>query len=174
MGMHRTLVLHVSVHQHSLTCWQLTELCSMFIILGCASVQHHICTSALCAASDSTAKSWAATIIPVCSGQANDFQWRLVNGLWGLILALGLLWTALAVRKARSWLYFRGWIRSFLADYGVPLLVIVWSAVGYCVYRGTPMGVPRQAIIYNTWDVKNNWAVARVSKSSLSVLHLLP
>lgn len=98
-----------------------------------------------------------------CSGAANEFQWRLVNGLWGLILAVGLLWTALTVRKARTWLYFRGWARSLLADYGVPLLVVIWSAVGYCIYRGTPEGVPRQAIIYNTWDVKNNWTVARVS-----------
>ena len=97
------------------------------------------------------------------SGPANEFQWRLVNGLWGFILAVGLLWTALTVRKARSWLYFRGWARSLLADYGVPLLVVIWSAVGYCIYKGTPDGVPRQAIIYNTWDVKNNWTVARVS-----------
>lgn len=55
-------------------------------------------------------------------------------------------------------------MRSFLADYGVPLLVVIWSAVGYCVYQGTPSGVPRRAIIYNTWDVKTNWAVARVSR----------
>ncbi|KAL3150270.1 Boron transporter 1 [Trebouxia sp. C0010 RCD-2024] len=95
------------------------------------------------------------------TGAANDFQWRLVNGLWGLILALGLLWSALTVRKARTWLYFKGWARSLLADYGVPLLVVIWSAVGYCVYPGTPDGVPRQAIIYNTWDVKDNWTVAR-------------
>lgn len=104
-----------------------------------------------------------ATVPAMCSGAANDFQWRLVNGLWGLILALGLLWSALTVRKARTWLYFKSWVRSLLADYGVPLLVVIWSAVGYCIYPGTPDGVPRQAIIYNTWDVKNNWAVARVN-----------
>lgn len=56
----------------------------------------------------------------VYRGEANQYQWRLVNGLWGLVLALGLLYTSLQVRKARSWLYFKGWVRSFLADYGAP------------------------------------------------------
>ena len=97
-----------------------------------------------------------------CSGAANDFNWRLVNGLWGFILAVGLLWTSLTVRQARSWLYFKGWARSFLADYGVPLLVVIWSAVGYCVNSGTPSGIPRRTRIPNTWDEKTNWTVARV------------
>ena len=97
----------------------------------------------------------------VCRGAANDFDWRLVNGLWGVILALGLLWTTLTVRQARSWVYFKGWIRSFLADYGVPLLVVIWSALGYAVNRGTPSGIPRRTRIPNTWDEKTNWRVAR-------------
>ena len=67
------------------------------------------------------------TLDYVCRGAANDFDWRLVNGLWSVILALGLLYTTLTVRQARSWLYFKGWIRSFIADYGVPLLVVIWS-----------------------------------------------
>lgn len=95
------------------------------------------------------------------TGAANDFNWRLVNGLWGFILAVGLLWTSLTVRQARSWLYFKGWARSFLADYGVPLLVVIWSAVGYCVNSGTPSGIPRRTRIPNTWDEKTNWTVAR-------------
>lgn len=97
-------------------------------------------------------------------GVANDFDWRLVNGLWGLILAVGLLWTSLTVRQARSWLYFKGWARSFLADYGVPLLVVIWSAVGYAVtiHQKTPSGIPRRTRIPNTWDEKTNWTVTRV------------
>lgn len=95
------------------------------------------------------------------TGAANDFNWRLVNGLWGLILAVGLLWTSLTIRQARSWLYFRGWARSLLADYGVPLLVVIWSAVGYAVNSGTPNGIPRRTRIPNTWDEKTNWTVAR-------------
>lgn len=101
--------------------------------------------------------------IAACSGAANDFNWRLVNGLWGLILAVGLLWTSLTIRQARSWLYFRGWARSLLADYGVPLLVVIWSAVGYAVNSGTPNGIPRRTRIPNTWDEKTNWTVARVN-----------
>ena len=131
---------------------------------GVASVAHQSAHWTLVMQSQSSNAMPQNFAVPsASSGPANEFQWRLVNGLWGFILAVGLLWTALTVRKARSWLYFRGWARSLLADYGVPLLVVIWSAVGYCIYKGTPNGVPMQAIIYNTWDVKNNWSVARVS-----------
>ena len=49
-----------------------------------------------------------------------------------------------------------------MADYGVPLMVVIWSAVGYAVNRGTPSGVPRRTRLPNTWDEKTNWTVARV------------
>lgn len=107
-----------------------------------------------------------------CRGAANEFQWRLVNGLWSVILAFGVLYTSLTVRQARSWLYFKGWIRSFLADYGVPLMVIVWSGLGYAVYGGTPSGVPRRTRLPNTWDEKTNWTVARVSRLLFTVTSL--
>lgn len=96
-----------------------------------------------------------------------------MNGLWGLILALGLLYTTLTVRQARSWVFFKGWIRSFLADYGVPLLVVIWSALGYAVHKGTPNGIPRRARIPNTWDEKTNWVIARVSQT-VFLAHVLP
>ncbi|XLQ99970.1 hypothetical protein S83_066169 [Arachis hypogaea] len=60
-----------------------------------------------------------------------EFQpsWRSGNGMFALVLSFGLLLTALRSRKARSWRYGSGWLRSFIADYGVPLMVLLWTAV---------------------------------------------
>lgn len=41
-----------------------------------------------------------------------QFQWLYTNGLLGIIFTLGLLYTALKSRKARSWKYGTGWIVS--------------------------------------------------------------
>lgn len=43
-----------------------------------------------------------------------DFQWIYVNGLLGVIFSIGLLYTALKSRRARSWLYGIGWSHVFL------------------------------------------------------------
>ncbi|GAB4823306.1 hypothetical protein N2152v2_010352 [Parachlorella kessleri] len=90
---------------------------------------------------------------------ADEFQWRLVNGLWGLFLSFGFLLTSLWVRTARSWRFLNGRLRGLLADYGVPLLIIVWAGLSYAV-RGVPEGVPRRMRIPNTWNVKDTWTVA--------------
>lgn len=93
-----------------------------------------------------------------------DAGYRLANGLWSTLLAFGLLLTSLQVRTARHWRFLRSPIRSFLADYGVPVLLVVWGAVGYLV-RGPP-GAPRREKIPNpvdtpnTWDMPNTWTIA--------------
>lgn len=38
-------------------------------------------------------------------------QWQLVNGLWSLLLAFGLLLTSLLLRTARSWRFLRSPLR---------------------------------------------------------------
>ncbi|CAI9286196.1 unnamed protein product [Lactuca saligna] len=55
----------------------------------------------------------------------DQFQWLYTNGLLGIIFSFGLLFTALRSRRARSWLYGTGCLRSFIVDYGVPLMVVV-------------------------------------------------
>ena len=97
---------------------------------------------------------------------ADEYQWRLVNGLWGLFLSFGFLLSALWVRTARSWRFLTARLRGFLADYGVPLLIIVWTGLSYAV-RGVPQGVPRRMRIPNTWEVKGTWTVAGVSLALL-------
>eukprot|EP00803_Ostreobium_quekettii_P007182 evm.model.scf_511.2 EVM.evm.TU.scf_511.2 scf_511:53252-64416(-) len=91
---------------------------------------------------------------------ANTYPWRLVNGIWGVVLAIGLLLTSLLVHGARSWRYGKGWTRSLLADYGVPLMVVVWSGISYSI-SGAPNGVPSRLSIPNTWDVKDTWKVVQ-------------
>ncbi len=54
---------------------------------------------------------------------ADSYEWRLVNGLWSLLLALGLFASALVVVRARRWRFLRARLRGFLADYGPPAMV---------------------------------------------------
>lgn len=94
---------------------------------------------------------------------ANQFQWLFTNGLLGIIFAVGLLYTALKSRRARSWRYGTGWFRSFVADYGVPLMVVVWTAMSYSVPSRVPSGVPRRLFSPLPWDSKSvqHWSVAQ-------------
>lgn len=59
----------------------------------------------------------------------------------------------------------QGGLRSFLADYGVPLMVVAWSGVSYVLEDATPEGVPRRLSLPNAWheDARRNWdAVPRL------------
>ncbi|XP_062194309.1 boron transporter 4-like [Phragmites australis] len=92
-----------------------------------------------------------------------QFQWLYVNGLLGVIFSIGLLFTALKTRRARSWLYGLGWLRSFIADYGVPLMVIVWTALSYTLPSKVPSGVPRRLFSPLPWESNSlqHWTVAK-------------
>ncbi|ONK66531.1 uncharacterized protein A4U43_C06F9160 [Asparagus officinalis] len=93
----------------------------------------------------------------------NQFQWLYTNGLLGIIFSFGLLYTALKSRRARSWRYGAGWLRSFIADYGVPLMVVVWTAMSYGMPSKVPSGVPRRLFSPLPWDSKSthHWTVAK-------------
>ena len=80
-------------------------------------------------------------------------SWLLVNGLFALLLSSGLLLTSLLVLGARRWCLLRGWARGLLADYGVALLVVVWSGLSFAL-KGAPEGVPRRLSTPNTWQVR--------------------
>ncbi|KAK3164033.1 hypothetical protein QOZ80_1AG0011670 [Eleusine coracana subsp. coracana] len=94
---------------------------------------------------------------------ADQFQWLYVNGLLCVIFSIGLLFTALKTRGARSWLYGAGWLRSFIADYGVPLMVIVWTAMSYTLPSKVPSGVPRRLFSPLPWDSSSlrHWTVVK-------------
>ncbi|KAI3935050.1 hypothetical protein MKW98_009969 [Papaver atlanticum] len=90
-------------------------------------------------------------------------SWRFSNGMFGLVMSFGLLLTGLKSRKARSWRYGSGWIRGIIADYGVPLMVLVWTAVSYIPANSVPHGIPRRLFSPNPWSpgAYTNWTVAK-------------
>ncbi|XP_010546941.1 PREDICTED: probable boron transporter 3 [Tarenaya hassleriana] len=94
-----------------------------------------------------------------------EFQpsWLFANGMFALVLSFGLLITALKSRKARSWRYGAGWLRGLIADYGVPLMVVVWTAVSYIPGRSVPQGIPRRLFSPNPWSpgAFENWTVLK-------------
>ncbi|CAA6672690.1 unnamed protein product [Spirodela intermedia] len=69
-----------------------------------------------------------------------QFHWVYANGLLAIIFSAGLLYTSLKTRRARSWRYGTGWLRSFIADYGVPLMVLIWTALSYTLPGKIPSG----------------------------------
>ena len=58
-------------------------------------------------------------------------------------------------------------MRSFLADYGVPLMVVAWSGLAYAIAKPSPGGLPRRVQMPNTWDVTTTWTVAGVRAAEL-------
>ncbi|WOK93939.1 boron transporter 4-like isoform X1 [Canna indica] len=92
-----------------------------------------------------------------------QFEWLYTNGLLGIIFAIGLLFTALKSRGSRSWRYGTGWLRGFIADYGVPLMVLVWTAMSYAVSSNVASGVPRRIFSPLPWESKSlsHWTVAK-------------
>ncbi|XP_022843919.1 boron transporter 4-like [Olea europaea var. sylvestris] len=81
-----------------------------------------------------------------------QFQWLYTNGLLGVIFSFGLLYTSLKSRRARSWCYGTGWLRGFIADYGVPLMVLVWTAMSFVTPDNLPSGIPRRPLIPLPWE----------------------
>ncbi|KAJ7955297.1 putative Boron transporter [Quillaja saponaria] len=90
-------------------------------------------------------------------------SWRFANGMFALVFSFGLLLTAIRSRKARSWRYGSGWLRGFIADYGVPLMVLVWTALSYVPAGSIPNGIPRRLFSPNPWSLGayENWTVMK-------------
>ncbi|GKB91609.1 boron transporter 4-like protein, partial [Tanacetum coccineum] len=92
-----------------------------------------------------------------------QFQWLYTNGLLAIVFSFGLLYTALKSRKARTWWYGTGKLRSFIADYGVPLMVVAWTALSFTVPSDIPSGVPRRLFSPLLWDSESayHWTVIK-------------
>lgn len=91
--------------------------------------------------------------------QVDSSSARLINGLWSLYLAFGILLTSLLIRTARKWRFLFSPLRALLADYGVPVLVVCWTGVSYAV---SYYGVPERVETPNTWQVTETWKVSQV------------
>ncbi|KAG8388297.1 hypothetical protein BUALT_Bualt02G0110900 [Buddleja alternifolia] len=92
-----------------------------------------------------------------------EFQWLYTNGLLCIIFSFGLLYTAIKSRKTRSWWYGTCWLRSFVADYGVPLMVLLWTAMSFGVPTNVPSGVPRRLFSPLPWESSSiyHWTVIK-------------
>ncbi|KAG0577310.1 hypothetical protein KC19_5G147000 [Ceratodon purpureus] len=90
-----------------------------------------------------------------------QYSWRFGNGMFGLVLTFGLIWTAVKSRRARSWRFASGSIRGFIADYGVPLLVVVWTLISYAPHASVPDGIPRRLFSPNAWsfEATRHWTI---------------
>ncbi|KAK8267480.1 hypothetical protein V6Z11_D11G001100 [Gossypium hirsutum] len=94
---------------------------------------------------------------------ALQHSWRFGNGMFALVLSFGLLLTAIRSRKARSWCHGTGWLRGLIADYGVPLMVLVWTAISYIPVNDVPREIPRRLYSPNPWSAGaySNWTVIK-------------
>ncbi|KAI5075445.1 hypothetical protein GOP47_0009521 [Adiantum capillus-veneris] len=94
-----------------------------------------------------------------------EFQpaWRFANGMFGLVLSFGLLLTGLRSRQARAWRYGAGWLRALIADYGLPIMVLVWTGISYAPTGHVPTGIPRRLFSPNPWSpgAAQNWTVIK-------------
>ncbi|GMN52245.1 hypothetical protein TIFTF001_021390 [Ficus carica] len=99
-------------------------------------------------------------------------SWRFANGMFALVLSFGLLFTGLRSRKARSWRYGSGWLRSLIADYGVPLMVVVWTGISYIPASSVPKGIPRRLFSPNPWSpgAYDNWTVDMLNVPVLYII----
>lgn len=99
---------------------------------------------------------------PIGLGHANHgvgstiwTPWTLINGLWALFLAFGLTLTSLGSRGARSWRFLRSWLRGLITDYGVPILLVIWTALSFAItYSGDEAqeSIPRRVIAPDAWS----------------------
>ncbi|XP_022849737.1 probable boron transporter 6 isoform X1 [Olea europaea var. sylvestris] len=92
-----------------------------------------------------------------------QFQWLYANGLLAVIFFFGVVITSLKSRRARSWRYGTGFFRSFIADYGVPLMVVLWTVLSYSIPGKVPSGVPRRLFCPLPWDSESlaHWTVIK-------------
>ncbi|XP_057810453.1 boron transporter 4-like isoform X1 [Salvia miltiorrhiza] len=95
--------------------------------------------------------------------EQNQFEWLYINGLLSVVFMFGVLITCLKTREARSWRYGTAMMRSFIADYGVPLMVVVWTALSYSAPGRLPSGVPRRLIGSPPWKKQSlqHWTVIK-------------
>ncbi|GLJ09440.1 hypothetical protein SUGI_0109790 [Cryptomeria japonica] len=78
-----------------------------------------------------------------------------------------LIWTSifsgLRNHKGRSWRYGTCSLRGFIVDYGVPLMVFVWTGVSYAPFNHVPSGILQRLFSPNPWspNAYANWTVVK-------------
>ncbi|KAL2897807.1 putative boron transporter 6 [Bienertia sinuspersici] len=103
--------------------------------------------------------------------QGDDFLLIYINGLLALVFSFGVLFTSLKSIKARSWQYGTGWFRSFIADYGVPFMIVLWTVLSYTVPSRLSSEIPRRLDVPSPWDStsQSHW----IDMSKVPVFYIL-
>lgn len=67
------------------------------------------------------------------------------------------------------------WLRGFIADYGVPVMVVVWTCISYIPWKSVPQGIPRRLVSPNPWSpgAYQNWTVIKALITSSLVIILV-
>ncbi|CAH8356298.1 unnamed protein product [Eruca vesicaria subsp. sativa] len=88
------------------------------------------------------------------------FMFNFAKGRPELGRNLFLAWSGCYALHARS---HQSWLRSLIADYGVPLMVLVWTGVSYIPTGDVPKGIPRRLFSPNPWSpgAYENWTVVK-------------
>jgi len=57
-----------------------------------------------------------------------------------------------------------GWMRAIVADYGIPLMVLLWTGLSYTVPNKVPSSVPRRLVCPLPWEPASlyHWTVIMV------------
>ncbi|XP_057521192.1 probable boron transporter 7 [Amaranthus tricolor] len=105
--------------------------------------------------------------------QSDDFQIFYINGLLAVVFSFGVLFTSVKSVTARSWQYGTGWFRSFIADYGVPVMIVLWTTVSYLIPSRLSSEVPRRLEVPSPWEPASqaHWTVFKdMSKVPVSYI----
>jgi hypothetical protein len=80
---------------------------------------------------------------------AEEYQWRLFNGTFAVLVAFGFIVTTLLLRTARDWNLLTPLFRRLLAEYSTFIMVMIWTAISY-IPQNTPESIPRRLVIEAT------------------------
>ena len=87
--------------------------------------------------------------------------YKLANGLWSVFLSLFLVLLAIFLMQARTWHFGRRWLRSFIADYGAAISVLVTTGLSYWVKApsGADWDLPTRVACKQIYDpsVTDTW-----------------
>ncbi|QDZ25511.1 bicarbonate transporter [Chloropicon primus] len=80
--------------------------------------------------------------------QAESY-WRVMNGMFGLVLAFLYVWSSSALSQARRWRIGNSFLRAVLADYGFALSLVAMTGVSFAMssWGDKPVDVPQRIVM---------------------------
>ncbi|KAF6154243.1 hypothetical protein GIB67_036461 [Kingdonia uniflora] len=100
-----------------------------------------------------------------------QFQWLYLNGVLATIYSL----LAYSILPSRAEEHDHGWLRSFVVNYGVPLMVLQWTALSYSIPSKVLPGVPRRLYTPLPLDPTSlsHWTIIKVMEDRCKNLEVM-